>query len=135
MFLNKYCILGIVMLALAAWAFPFGIAIDVAIVFAWYYIRKMRGNTNLEEPNALQSGGDSTSDLLKMMMITILSEKLPEGMKIVPKGNELKELTGTGTGTETGTTSKKSFFSKANGPVTMKTAKGKIEWNYKDDFM
>ncbi|MBD3185220.1 hypothetical protein GF325_00215 [Candidatus Bathyarchaeota archaeon] len=80
MMLNKYCVLGFIMVALAAWSFPVGIIIDGVIITGILYMKRKKF-INRDERKEDGIGTASSDKMMKMILMAILADKLPEASR------------------------------------------------------
>lgn len=80
MMLNKYCVLGFIMVALAAWSFPVGIIIDGVIITGILYMKRKKFiNRDERKENGIETA--SSDKMMKMILMAILADKLPEASR------------------------------------------------------
>ncbi|MHA1792340.1 MAG: hypothetical protein ACTSVI_06820 [Promethearchaeota archaeon] len=75
MLINKNCILTIIFIIIGLWQFPTGLLIDAGIVFMFFYMKRRKEH---HQPNSEATGNVAKpdDDLMKLMMMTFLSEKM-----------------------------------------------------------
>ena len=83
MFLNKYCILGFVLVAIAGLWFPVGIVVDVFIIIGIVYFKNKAG-AKKDKEKGLQQG--SNDDIFKLMALSMIS-----GNSIQKQGTSLEK--------------------------------------------
>ncbi|MFX0098285.1 MAG: hypothetical protein ACFFCS_01815 [Candidatus Hodarchaeota archaeon] len=83
-FINKYCILGIVLVAIAGLWFPVGIVVDVFIIIGIVYFKNKAGAKKNQDGNAQQGSND---DIFKLMALSMMSGNLNTTGKASPAGS------------------------------------------------
>ena len=83
-FINKYCILGFVLVAIAGLWFPVGIVVDVFIIIGIVYFKNKAGAKKNQDKPTQQGSND---DIFKLMALSMMSGNLNPAGKANPAGS------------------------------------------------